>query len=153
MAEELKIRIHDYRKVEEKLTDIGANFTEELNVTDTYFKQPKGNVLKVTQDERGDFLVKLRAAKGKFRILKYEKLDNAEQIKKELSSRFGIKCVLKKKRRFFAFGGYTININIIEGVGEFLVVEGENLSPKIITEKMRINNPEFITASFDELKE
>jgi len=151
MPEELKIRIHNYKKVEENLKKLGAKFSEEINVVDTYFKQSSGEVLKITEDNRGNFLVNLKSEDGKFNIVKYEKIDNVEKLKKELMNKFGVKRILKKKRRFFDFGNYTININLIEDVGEFLIVEGENLSPEIITEKLGIKNPEFITVSFDEL--
>lgn len=153
MVEELKIRIHDYNKVEDNLIRLGAEFSEEINVVDTYFKQPAGEVLKITEDGRGNFLVNLKSRKGKFEIVKYEKISDVEKLKKRLSNKFGVKCVLKKRRRFFDFENYKININLIEDVGEFLIVEGENLSPKIITKKLKIKNPEFITVSFDELKQ
>lgn len=152
MTEELKIRIHDYKKVEEKLKKLGAKFTKEISVVDTYFKQPTDKVLKITEDERRNFLVNIKSKNGKFEIVKYEKIDNAEQLKRELTHEFGIKCILKKKRRFFDFENYIININLIEDVGEFLIVEGENLFPEIITEKLKIKNPELITVSFAELK-
>jgi len=152
MAEELKIRIHGYRGVEDKLKSLEGRFTEEIDVVDTYFKQPAGEVLKITEDDRGDFFVNLKLVEGKFQILKYEKIDDVERLRKELTKRFGIKCVLKKKRRFWDFESFTININLIEDVGEFLVVEGESLTSEIITEKLGIKNPEFIGVSFDELK-
>ncbi len=153
MAEELKIRIQNYKKVEENLIKLGAKFSKEINVVDTYFKQPVGEVLKITEDDKGNFLVNLKSKDGKFEIVKYEPIDDVDKIKYELTKKFGIKCVLKKKRRFFDFENYKININLIEGVGEFLIVEGENLTPEIITEKLKIKNPEFITVSFDELKQ
>jgi adenylate cyclase class IV len=152
MVEELKIRIKDYKKIEEHLKKLGAKFTEEINIVDTYFKQPTGEVLKITEDDRGNFLVNLKSENGKFQIVKYEKIDNVEKLKKELMEKFGVKCILKKKRRFFDFEKYMININLIEDVGEFLIVEGENLSSEIITEKLKIKSPEFITVSFDELR-
>ena len=152
MTEELKIRIRDYEKVEENLIKLGAKFTEEINVVDTYFKQPKGEVLKITEDDKGNFLVNLKSKNGKFEIIRYDRIDNVGGMKEELTEKFGVKCVLKKKRRFFDFGEYMININLIEGVGEFLILEGENLTSYIITDKLEIKNPEFITVSFDELK-
>ena len=152
MPEELKIRIHDYKKIEEHLLNLGAKFLEEINVTDTYFEQPSGEVLKITEDDKGDFLVNLKLKEGKSEIIKYERIDNVNEVKKELVDKFGIKCILKKKRRFFNFEDYMININLIKDVGEFLIVEGENLSPEIITKELSIKNPEFITVSFDELK-
>ncbi len=152
MAEELKIRIRDYKKVEEELIKLGAKFSEEIDVVDTYFKQPVGEVLKITEDDRGNFLVNLKSKNGKFEIVKYEPIDNVQKTKDDLTKKFGIKCILKKKRRFFDFENYKININLIEDVGEFLIVEGENLAPEIITEKLKIKNPEFVTVSFDELR-
>jgi len=152
MAEELKIRIKDYRKTEDKLLKLGAKFTRELSVIDTYFKQPPGVVLKITKDDRGDFLVNLKSKDGKFKIVKYEKISNADELHQELAAKHGIKCVLKKKRRFFKLADYTININLIEDVGEFLIVEGEKVKPEFITKRLGIKKPEHITVSFDELK-
>lgn len=153
MPEELKIRIHDHEEVEERLTRLGARFTKEIDVKDTYFNQSKGEVLKITEDDEGNFLVNLAPENGKFKIRSYDRIPEPEKTKQELSQKFGIKCVLKKRRRFFDFDGLTIDINLIEEVGEFLIVEGEGLTPDIITEKLRIPNPEFVTVSFDELKE
>lgn len=152
MVEELKIRIRDYKKVEKNLIKLGAKFSEEIDVVDTYFKQPTGKVLKITEDNRGNFLVNLKSENGKFKIVKYEPIDNVDRVKSELTKKFSVKCVLKKKRRFFDFENYKININLIEDVGKFLIVEGENLAPEIITEKLKIKNPEFVTVSFDDLR-
>ena len=152
MTEEVKIRIRGYRKLERHLKKLGARFTEEIDVTDTYFKQPAGEVLKITEDDRGDFLVKLKSRNGKFQIVGYEPVDDAEKMKRDMAKKFGVKCILKKKRRFFDFEGYKININLIEGMGEFLIVEGESLAPEIVAERLKIKNPEFVTVSFDELK-
>jgi adenylate cyclase class IV len=154
MVEELKIQIYDYKKIEANLKRLGWKFSEEINVTDTYFNSPKSEVLKITEDDKGNFLVNLKSKNGKFQIVKYEKTDNVQEMKKELSNRFGVKCILKKIRRFWhkEKENYTININLIEDVGEFLIVEGEGLTRDIITEKLQIKNPKFITISFDELK-
>ena len=152
MKEELKIRIENYKEIQKRLLRAGAKFIEEISCKDTYFKQPKGEVLKITEDDKGDFQVHLKEENGKFRIISYDEIGQVELRKKELSQRHGIKCILKKKRIFFDFGDYMININLIEDVGEFLIVEGENLNPEIITEKLGIKDPEFITVSFDELK-
>lgn len=152
MAEEIKVRINDYKKVEEQLLQLGASFTEEISVVDTYFNQPAGEVLKITEDDKGNFLVQLKARDGKFEIEEYKRIDDVENVKRDLREKLGVKCVLRKKRRFFDFGDVTININLIEDLGEFLIVEGEHLRPEFITDKLRIKNPEFVSVSFDELK-
>lgn len=153
MIEELKIKIRDFKDVEEHLVRQGAKFVREIDVVDTYFKQPAGEVLKVTEDDSGNYLVNLKSKDGKFEILKYEPIKEVGKLKRDLSEKFGLKCVVEKKRRFFTFGIYEVNINLIRDVGEFLILEGGNLSKRIIIEELKIANPEFVTASFDELKE
>ncbi|MBI4175989.1 MAG: hypothetical protein HY518_02195 [Candidatus Aenigmarchaeota archaeon] len=150
--EELKIRIRDYRKVEESLKRMGARFTEELHVVNTYFNQPRGKVLKITEDRKGNYLVGLALKDGKFQVVRNERIADAEREKKRLKKRFGIRCTLKSTR-IFSYGKYVISINLIEGVGEFLIVEGENLKPDVITKRLKIREPEFITVSFDRLKQ
>ncbi|MDA2922487.1 hypothetical protein MYX07_04455 [Patescibacteria group bacterium AH-259-L07] len=152
MAEELKIQINDHKEIEKKLLELGAKFVEEISVKDTYFQQPKGEVLKITEDDYGNFFVNLKSRNGKFEIVKYKKVGNVDKLKSKLTQQFGVKCVLKKKRRFFDFRGYSININLIDDVGEFLIVEGENVTPDIFIKELKIKNPEFVTVSFDELK-
>lgn len=109
-------------------------------------------MLKLTRDDRGNFLVELQEKNGKFEIIKYKKITNPEELEAKLSDTYGVNCVLRKKRRFYNFANYSVNINLIEGVGEFLVVEGENLRKTIITEDFGIKNPEYITIPFNELK-
>jgi adenylate cyclase class IV len=144
MKEGLKIRIQDYKKVEADLMKLGAIFLKELNVVDTYFRQPAGEVLKITEDDEGDFLVNLKLKNGKFQIVKYKPVNNVKKVKKEFADRFGVKCVLEKKRRFFNFKDCQININLIKDVGEFLIIEGENLTPEIITEKLGIKDQIYL---------
>ncbi|MBD3252297.1 hypothetical protein GF386_01035 [Candidatus Pacearchaeota archaeon] len=151
MKEELKIRLRNVGDFEKNLIKLDGKFLREINAIDTYFKQPKGEVLKITEDDRGDYLVSLKSENGKFKIIKYKPLTEAKKTKKELSMKFGIKCILKKKRRFFELGKYKININLINNLGDFLIIEGKDLNKKIITDKLKIKNPEFITVSFDEL--
>lgn len=151
MVEELKIRICGYEQFEEKLIRLGAKFSKCLDVVDTYFHQLPGEVLKITEDDSGDYLVNLKSRNGKFEIAKYEPIQDVEAVKKGLADKFGVKCILRKKRRFFDFENYMININLIEGIGEFLIIEGENLNPKALTMILGLNNPEIVTISFDNL--
>lgn len=151
MPEELKIRIKDFKKVEKQLIKLGAKFTKELSVTDTYFELGNEDVLKITEDESGDYLVELHAKNGRFKIKTYEHIANLDAKKEELGKKYGVRCVLKKKRRFFDFKPYGFNINLIDGLGEFLIVEGDRIEQGFIIEKLGIKNPEFIRVSFDKL--
>ncbi len=152
MKKELKIRIHDYKRVEKNLLKRGARFSRKVEVRDTYFNQEPGKVLKITESSEGDFLFALESENGGFRITRKEAVKDVEKTKTALAKEFGLKCVLEKRMRFFEFGDYAININLIDDVGEFLILEGENPTKEFIEEKLGIKNPEYITVSFDELK-
>lgn len=151
MAQELKIKISNLKQTEEFLRGKGAQFIEELTVKDTYFKQPDGKVLKISEDNRADFIVKIDNEGETFKIVSKNKIEDISQTKRELTKKYEIKCVLNKKRRLFRWDNYIIDLNLIDNVGDFLVLQGENLSKDIITERLKIKDPEFIHVSFDEL--
>jgi len=151
MKEEVKIRLTDYKAMEQTLERLGAKFSKEVKVTDTYFNQPDNHVKKITEDDEGNFLVELVSKDGKWQIQRYEKIADMGKQKQQLTDEFGIKRVLNKKRRFFHLSDWVIDINLIDGIGDFLIVEGENLSPKLVAKKLEIESPEFVTESFDNL--
>ena len=151
MKKEIKIRIHDYKKVEKKLVKFGGKFREQIDVVDTYFNQPNGKVLKITEDNKGNFLVKLKSNNGGFEIVQYDKIDDVNKSKREFSEKFGVESILKKKRRFFDLDNFSVNINLIENIGEFLIAEGDNVTNETITETLEFKNPEFITVPFNKL--
>jgi len=99
----------------------------------------------------------LSANNGKFSIVSKEKIDERdyEQRIMQFDEKCGIKCILKKRIRFFKFPDSrinNININIIEDVGEFLIVEGEGITADFITGNLKMKTPEYVTVSFDKLK-
>lgn len=149
--EELKIYIDDPQEVELKLKAIGAKFIKELDITDTYFNQP-GMVLKLTEDGTQSLLTQLQAHDGGFKFIKEEPITNLENTKQQLESEFGIKCILKKKKRFWVYNEFDINLNLFEDIGNFLIVEGSKVTPEIFTNVIGIKNPIYLTKSFAELK-
>ncbi|MFB6077157.1 MAG: hypothetical protein ABEK12_03440 [Candidatus Nanohaloarchaea archaeon] len=46
---------------------------------------------------------------------------------------------------------HVINLNLIEEVGDFLVVEGEDPSRAFIEERIGLDDPEYVTAPFSDL--
>ena len=149
--QELKFRIKDYKNTEEKLRKLGAEFLKELYVTDIYFNQPKGRVLKITIDNSGVFLVELEAVGGRFQIKRYSSLDEVETTLEKLVHKYGVKCLIFKRRRFWRLGEYQININVIPGVGDFLIFEGNNIQPAEV-KRFKIGLLERVEVSFDVLK-
>lgn len=150
---ELKIKISNFMQIEKILEKLGATFQQETKVVDTYFNQPKGSVLKTTEDNiRGNFLVKLKEKNGKFEVIQFKKIRNIDEAKYVLINLHEIKCILKKKLRFWDFENYEISLNLIENVGDFMVIEGEDITREEIIKKFKLKNPEWITVSFDQLK-
>ncbi|MBN1646238.1 hypothetical protein JW868_04330 [Candidatus Woesearchaeota archaeon] len=152
MAEELKIRISDVKAVRSKLKRLGVTPSSVLKVKDTYFNQPKGSIVKITEDSEGDSVIYMRTKAGKFEIIKHDEIENKDEVLTDLKAAYGIRAVLKKKMELFRYKDYTISLNLIEGVGNFLVVEADSLTESFFTETLGIKDPEFITVSFDKLK-
>ena len=68
--EKRKIRINDVKETEKKLILAGAKFIDDIEVSDTYYNQDQGSVLKVTECDYGKFLVQII---GK-NIIRHEKI-------------------------------------------------------------------------------
>lgn len=151
MNNELKIRIEDLKKMRAHLLGLGAKFDKEITVKDTYFNQKEGEVLKVSETNEGDFLVHLKAKAGGFDYLQNDRIDNAGEVKEELTKKFGIRSVLNKKRQFYKLNNYVLDINIIDKLGNFLVIIGPDISKDTLTKELSIKSPEFITVPFDKL--
>lgn len=152
MPEELKIRITNYRKVEENLKKKGAKFNHERTAIDTYYKQPPGKILKVMEADKFSALINLKKTKNGFEILKYMHTNHPEELKDELEFKYGIKCVHQKRERLFDFKNLMINIDVIKGIGSFLIIEGNNLSKDFVTKKLGIKKPKFVRKALDDMK-
>lgn len=148
---ELKIKISDCKKLEKKLKELDATFAGEENFTDTYFNQPEGIVFKISTNSKGSTLLNLKSIEGKFEIVSSEKLEDVEKAKTELVAKYGIKTVLKGIRRYYTLEDLKLTINLIDNIGDFLILTDENPDKEFITKKLDIKNPEYIKVSFDEL--
>ncbi len=155
MPQELKLRLTNYKKTERQFKELGAKFSAEISSIDTYFAQPQGKVLKLIEGESWNSLMELQARDGKFSLVKNEKVTDAKKTRLELEEKFGVKAVLTKKRRVYGFAvgqdKFTLDINIIKDLGEFLIVTGEKPTKELITQTLGIKDPEFVTDSFDSL--
>lgn len=152
MLQELKLRIRDRKAIEELLLQKGATFSDETFFVDTYFNQPPGKVLKLTQKKNGTFVTIFQENHGKFDLVKDELASNVEELKKQYTEEYGIKRIMKGIRRYFQFGNYALTLNLIENVGDFLIVTGENPTKEFVENELGIKHPEYITVSFDQIK-
>lgn len=153
MIQEIKIRIYDVQEVEQRLLQNGAKIIDQTYFIDTYFHQPKGKVLKIVEKKSGEFINIFQTVDGKFEVVKDEKIENVEKLKKELAVQHDIKRTMEGSRKFFQFKNHQIIFNLIDDVGNFIIVTGENPSKEFVEKELGIKNPEYITVSFDELKQ
>ncbi|MBN1263518.1 MAG: hypothetical protein JW991_04135 [Candidatus Pacebacteria bacterium] len=151
MTEELKIYITNPGKIERKLNSIGAIFVSEMQIVDTYFDMP-GMVLKLTETKDRSFLTQLQAEDGGFKFIKEEDVENINETKSKLGKRYGIKTILKKKKKNWVYKDFKINLNLFDDIGSFLIVEGEKVTPEIFSKTLNIERPKYLTKSFAQLK-
>ena len=146
MADEIKVRVRDWRRVEAELLARGAVFREERNIVDTYFNQPEPHhVLKIQKDDRAHWYVKLTPHDGKFAIDLFERIDgDPAPLYAQLTEKFGVMSVLTKRCRFYDWRDYVIDFNLIDGYGDFLVLTGTAPSAALLRE-LGIDEPEFVT--------
>lgn len=151
MHEELKIYIDSVADIEQKLSQIGAEFIKEVEIKDTYFDQP-GMVLKVTETGDQALLTQLQAQDGGFKFIKEEILHDVKSTVAELEKRYGVLCVLNKRKKFWKYGDFDINLNLFDDIGNFLIVEGASVQPEFFTETLMIKSPRYLEKSFAQLK-
>ena len=151
MPKELKVRIQDVATLEQRLGEIGAKFERELCAVDTYFNQPGGRVLKIVEDDDGVFLSQLESKDGGFAVVSRDPVTDLRATKAELSKKHGIHKVLNKRRRLYSYGDCKIDLNFIEGVGDFLVLLGEEPAESTIESDFGLLQPEYIRVPFSDL--
>lgn len=151
MKQELKIRIQDHKQIEQRLQKLGATFLGETTFTDTYLNAPKGEVLKIVQTDKDSSLVRFAEKSGKFDVVGKEKIEDVEKTLEQMTKTHGINRILKGKRQEYAYKNFEITFNLIDGVGEFLIVTGEDGQDTFIKDVLNIQNPKYITVPFNEL--
>lgn len=147
--EERKIKVDNLEDTEKKIQEIGARFIQTTESVDTYYKQPKGHVLKIVEDDLGNFLVQMHEKEGKFLITRHEKVEKAKELKNALKDTYGRQNIIDKQHRLYEWNNYKLKINSIENVGDFLIVQGETV-PETIFQEINIEG-EPITIPFSEL--
>lgn len=151
MKQEVKVRLDDAEAMEAHLKGMGAVFVQEVHSIDTYFNQPEGELLKTVEDERGNFLVHMQVVDGKFHIKEHQEVSDAKEQQQELEREHGFKKQMRKTRRIYELGGWEIVIDLAEGVGEFMIVVGEDLSREAVAERLQLEDPEFIATPLADL--
>lgn len=151
MKQELKIRIHNHEKLEKQLQEIRATFIKETHFVDTYFNAPKENVLKIGETDEGAFIVRFTEKNGKFDVGKKEKIADLDKTREQFLSKHGLHKILKGTRKEYIYNDLELTFNLIDGVGEFLIVTSEEGQDAFIKDVLKIQNPEYIRTPFSEV--
>lgn len=151
MDKEVRLRIADLAGMQTQLLRLGAVFERETMYTDTYFKQPDAEVLKISEAVDGSFLVHIKPSEVGFEYLQNERIYDSAKRKSELADKYGVKAVVDRRVKYYRFRQYWVQINIIDGAGNFLVMTGPELTPDKATELLHLKDPELVNVPFDEL--
>lgn len=151
MAQELKLRVTNYKTVESNIKQLGGTLQRTTTFEDIYFKQPEGFVYKLSGDKNEWEIIKLTAVDGKFRIITKEPVADKKKIFGKLEKKYGVENTLKGKRITYALKGTKLQFNLIDSVGNFLVITSEEPTLDFVLTSLKINNPEFITVPFNKL--
>lgn len=151
MLQELKARISDFPALEIRLLQMGARFEQETQGVETYFKQPEGQVLKIVEDNTGTYLLQLQSQDGGFLIVEERSVSDPFPISLQLTQEYGIHRVLRKCRRLYRFRQYTVDLSVIDGVGEFVILVSETPTEADMETVLGSSNPDYIRVPFSEL--
>ena len=136
---ELKVRA-DHARVRERLEELGASRTGEVRQVDTYYDAPHREFAETDEALRlrretdsGGETTEILTYKGP--LVERESKTRTEHetgvadgtAAEEILSGLGFEpaATVEKDRRFFAYDGYTVTLDAVDGLGEFVEVETE----------------------------
>ncbi len=139
---EIKARVSSLQDVEMRLFEMGASYLGEEEQRDVYFAHPCRDFA------QSDEALRLRRGGGRvFLTYKGRRLEEVTKTREEVSvgvesfesaklvlERLGFEKVaeVRKLRRSYRVGDYLVELDRVEGLGEFVEVEkkGEEYSPE-----------------------
>lgn len=123
---EIKAKLRAPSKFVRDLMRIGARQIGTLEQEDTFFNVPRGR-LKIRYDPNlgSEMVYYVRPMDDGPRISHYfrQRLDDAEDKRGELASRYGVLGIVKKRRDLFLVGDVRFHIDRVEGLGTYLEIE------------------------------
>lgn len=130
---EIKIEVEDIEEIERRVISLGGEFIEEILEEDTYFNHPSRDF-----SETDEALRIRRNSKGEYSITyKGPKIDGETKSRLELSCDLKNDCIIeileklgfervltvRKRRRLFKLGEFSLALDRVEGLGSYLEVE------------------------------
>ncbi len=124
---ELKARDPEPERSLERARALGAEDRGELRQRDTYFAAPHGRLKLREQDPGGAELIAYERAdaaaarESRYRIAPVE---DAAALREALDAALGTVVVVDKRRRLLLWEGVRIHLDRVEGLGDFVELEG-----------------------------
>ena len=159
---EVKVRIN-IEKVKNKLSNLGVKFIRDQHQLDTYFSHPCRDF------KKSDEALRVRITANKyFLTYKGKKLDSQTKTRNEVEIEVNSKIFnllkalgfseirkIEKQRSFYRWDNLGVYLDKVEGLGEFLEVEGDSWEDKKkifqLLEKLGIKKNRLIRKSYLEL--
>jgi adenylate cyclase len=161
---EVKVRLHEPEEMAARVKAVAGEPTAVFSQEDVFFQVPRGRLkMRLTSDSEAEFIYYQRVNQPGPRYsgyFSYRPADSA-RVEAELSTLFGIKGSVKKKRRLFWLEGARIHLDEVDGLGQFLEVEvpishpsathrASALAEKIIA-RLGIRSSDFEPKAYEEL--
>jgi len=123
---EVKARVLELSSLETALRTKTGSAPAILHQEDTFFTVCKGRLkLRCDPSGRGEVIYYLREDGPGPVVSRYFRtpLENASKAKDELMQMFGLKSVVRKRRKLFLIGRTRVHLDEVEGLGEFMELE------------------------------
>jgi len=142
---ELKCRA-DHESLREQLDELGADHVDSRHQTDTYYNAPHRDfaqtdeALRIRAEQRatGELVTKITykgplvETESKTREEHETTVDSENALKGVLSGLgFEPAATVEKNREFYALDGYTITLDSVSGLGEFVEIEQETTETEV----------------------
>ena len=170
--EAMRVRVSRLPEVD----GVGVDAVGIEKQVDTYFRTAESSVeadsgdrdagrLKLRETSRGvaELIPYLRANRRQARASLYERIPipNPESTKLLLEQLLGVRCVVVKEREIFLWRGVRIHLDRVEGLGEFVELEGV-CTPELdevgararveeLLERLQIDPSSFARVSYENL--
>jgi adenylate cyclase class 2 len=122
----LKARDRDPARSAALCEALGADDHGELVQRDTYFNVPTGRLkLREEKNNVSHLISYARAGESEERLSRYRiiEIEDAVGLKAALSESLGARVVVSKRRRLFLWRDVRIHLDVVDGLGAFLVFE------------------------------
>ena len=124
---EFKAREADPEATLARCRSIGAEDHGEIEQVDTYFAAPAGR-LKLRDERPGGahLIAYTRADDAAARESRYRiaPVDDPAALRDALAAALGVSVEVRKRRRLFVLDGVRIHLDHVEGIGDFVELEG-----------------------------